>query len=242
MELDLVKISQECNFAPDWDEFFLKKSVTSTLSQISKNINRLFPDEILTPEPCKIFSAFELTPASRVKVILFGQDPYHTTDSDGLPTAQGFSFSVRTKNSNGKPVPIPSSLRNIFKEIKNEYPDWKVPTDGNLENWAMQGVLLLNSSLTCILGRPGSLLNVGWKSFIKDVMVYVSEQSPDAIYVLWGNKARDMVDDISTSSGIKIKHSLTSVHPSGLSANRGFFGNNHFKEINKILGSDEIIW
>jgi uracil-DNA glycosylase len=60
--------------------------------------------------------------------------------------------------------------------------------------------------------------------------------------VLWGNKARDMVDDISTSSGIKIKHSLTSVHPSGLSANRGFFGNNHFKEINKILGSDEIIW
>lgn len=243
--MDLIKISQTCNFAPGWDDFFKKKSVLNTLNQISKNINRLFPHEKLTPESNKIFSAFELTPSCRVKVVLVGQDPYPNMDLDGLPTAQGFSFSVREKDSLGNPVSIPSSLKNIFKEIKLEFPDWEKPIHGNLEQWATQGILLLNTSLTCVAGIPGSHLLVGWKSFIKEVMVYISEESPESIYVLWGKKAQDIVEDIRFSSGIKIKHILTSAHPSGLSASRGFFGNNHFKEINNILsllGEDVIIW
>lgn len=233
-EIDLFEIFKNTDFAPGWGDFKNDPSVENILNRISLNINRDFPTKDIAPIPENIFAAFELTPANCVKVVLMGQDPYPGKDSDGQPKAQGFSFSVRKYDSNGHLVPIPHSLKNIYKEIKNEYPEWTIPNHGDLTNWALQGVLLLNSSLTCNLGIPDSHKNVGWSFFLNKVMKYISVNSPKAIYVLWGKKSQEVVDKI----GIKIYKKLESNHPSFSAV--GFFGNNHFKIINRILVKNNI--
>lgn len=167
-----------------------------------------------------LFEAFERCAWENVKVVILGQDPYH-----GFGQANGLCFSVYDG------VSFPPSLRNIFKELEQEL-GLPIPISGNLERWAEQGVLLLNATLSVQEGKAGSHQGKGWEAFTDAVIEKLSSEKEGVIFLLWGGFAK--------KKGAKIdrtKHFvLTSGHPSPLSANRGlWFGNNHFKETNKIL-------
>lgn len=184
---------------------------------------RVFPPGSL------IFNAFNRTPFQRVKVVLLGQDPYH-----GFSQAHGLCFSVP------RGVAKPPSLINIFKELEN---DLGIPISkhGDLTSWADQGVLLLNATLTVRENLAGSHQNRGWETFTDVAIRKLSDQRKGLIFVLWGNYAQAKRNLIDTG-----KHTvLTTVHPSPLSANRGFFGCKHFSKINQLLkqqGESEINW
>lgn len=172
-----------------------------------------------------LFRAFSLTPLQKVRVVIFGQDPYHGYDNNGQPQAQGLSFSV------SRGVTVPPSLRNIYKEIKRSYPNWEIPNHGCLDHWASQGVLLLNSSLTVMPRNPDSHSKSKlWLPFIRWVLVAIENVNPKCIYVLWGKKAEKMKKFISNKAII-----LESSHPSPFSARRGFEGCGHFHKINEYL-------
>ncbi|WP_034892765.1 uracil-DNA glycosylase [Gillisia sp. Hel_I_29] len=185
---------------------------------------------ICYPEASNIFEAFNLTPFHEVKVVIIGQDPYH-----GPNQAHGLCFSVPEE------VAIPPSLVNIYKEI-NEDLGKNIPSTGNLEHWAKQGVLLLNSVLTVRAHEAASHKNKGWEKFTNAVIKSISEENKNVVFLLWGGYAK--------KKGAKIdpnKHCiLTSGHPSPLSANRGYwFGNKHFSRTNTYLnahGKNEIEW
>ncbi|MBD5423235.1 MAG: uracil-DNA glycosylase [Mycoplasma sp.] len=178
------------------------------------------------PNRNDVFRAFKLCPLSKTKVVIFGQDPYYTKG-----VADGLAFSTRSNKT-------PASLKNIFKEIKLEYPN-SLFSSNNLESWANQGVLLLNTSLTVEENLPlkNSLL---WMDFIREILNLINNHCNNIIFVLWGNQAIKLKKYISKNHYI-----LESSHPSPLSANKGFIGNNHFKKINEILKSlnlDTINW
>lgn len=193
------------------------KDISSILEEQEKAFGSYYPLK------SNIFRAFELTPLENVRVVIVGQDPYHQVNSQtGLPRAQGMSFSVSRDDD------IPSSLKNIFKELKNTT-DFKYPNHGDLISWTRQGVLLLNMCLTVRPNQAGSHGDI-WMGFIVKVLNALAEEKPNTIYVLWGSYAQKLIKYIGDRSVI-----LTSAHPSGLSAHRGFFGCNHFKQINDIL-------
>jgi uracil-DNA glycosylase len=185
--------------------------------------------QTIYPPGSLIFSAFNSTPFNNVKVVILGQDPYH-----GPGQAHGLCFSVP------QGVKKPPSLLNIFKEIKNDL-GYDVPTNGNLERWAQQGVLLLNATLTVRAHQAGSHQKKGWETFTDAVIKKLSDQKEHLIFLLWGNYAIAKKELIDQS-----KHNiLTSVHPSPLSANRGFFGCKHFSQTNNLLsehGKEIIDW
>jgi uracil-DNA glycosylase len=172
------------------------------------------------PPGGQIFHAFELTPVSQLKVVILGQDPYH-----GLGQAHGLSFSVP------EGVPAPPSLKNIFKEIES---DMGVNMSGypNLENWARQGVLLLNAVLTVRSGEAASHSKIGWEEFTDAVIRYISDNCEGVVFMLWGNFAR-------SKSGLidRTRHCvLEAAHPSPL-ARGAFFGCRHFSRANGYLAS-----
>jgi uracil-DNA glycosylase len=176
-----------------------------------------------------IFNAFNHTPFERVKVVLLGQDPYH-----GSGQAHGLCFSVP------EGVEKPPSLVNIFKELKSDL-GIQEPLSGNLTKWADQGVLLLNATLTVRANQAGSHQNHGWERFTDAAIRQLSERRNGLIFVLWGNYANAKKVLIDTT-----RHAvLSSVHPSPLSAYRGFFGCRHFSQVNNLLrqqGVEEIDW
>lgn len=181
------------------------------------------------PPGNQIFSAFNLTPFNEVKVVIIGQDPYH-----GSKQAHGLCFSV------AKGVKKPPSLVNIFKEIKQDL-DLPIPENGNLDNWAKQGVLLLNATLTVRAHQAGSHQKKGWENFTDEVIRKLSNSKENLIFLLWGNFAiakKQLIDES--------KHRiLSSAHPSPFSVYRGFSGNKHFSRTNEILielGLNEIDW
>ena len=182
------------------------------------------------PEPKNIFNAFNHCPVEKLKVVILGQDPYH-----GEWQAHGLSFSVQDW------VKHPPSLRNIFQELQNEYPSFQVPESGNLEKWADQWVLLINSILTVEKSQPASHAKIWWGEFTDSVIQKISDERDDIIFVLWGNFAKSkkvLIDE-------RKHHVLESAHPSPFSAHQGFYGNNHFIKINQILrehGDTEIVW
>ena len=172
------------------------------------------------PEREDIFNAFKLCPLWRLKVVILGQDPYH----DG--SATGLAFSNRSDSTTLSP-----SLRNIFKEVENNTSKGlKLDQDPNLERWAKQGVLLLNTALTVEKGNPGSHADL-WDSFTKEVLKKISEELPAIVYILWGSHARQYLKYINRETNFV----LVSPHPSPFSASRGFFGNNHFNKCNQAL-------
>lgn len=175
------------------------------------------------PKNTDIFNAFNHTPFGQVKVVILGQDPYH-----GTGQAHGLSFSVK------QGVALPPSLKNIFKELQQEYPDFKIPTSGDLTNWADQGVLLLNATLTVRANQAGSHQGKGWEKFTDCVIATLSAQSSGIVFLLWGNFAKQKEVLIDTSK----HHVLKAAHPSPFSAYNGFFGCNHFKKTNEILQSE----
>lgn len=166
-----------------------------------------------------IFNAFNTTRLEKVKVVIIGQDPYH-----GEGQAHGLSFSVP------KGVKIPPSLRNIYKEIEAEY-GYRMPTSGDLTGWAEQGVLLLNATLTVEAGLAGSHQKRGWELFTDAVIRVVNEKCNHVVFMLWGAYAQKKGAHIDRSKHLI----LESVHPSPLSAHRGFLGNGHFKSANEYL-------
>lgn len=175
---------------------------------------------VVYPKNSDIFNAFNHTPFDKIKVVILGQDPYH-----GVNQAHGLSFSVQ------KGIAIPPSLKNIYKELALEYNNFKTPTHGNLTEWADQGVLLLNATLTVRASEPGSHQKRGWETFTDHVITTLSEQKNGIVFLLWGKYAQEKESLINHQK----HHILKAAHPSPFSAHRGFFGCNHFKECNQIL-------
>jgi len=181
-------------------------------------------DQVFLPEPRNVFKALTLSP-EKVKVLILGQDPYPNPEH-----AIGLAFSVNKTVS-----VLPASLKNIFKELESDL--GVVRTNGDLSDWVDQGVLLLNTTLTFNPTQPRQHLNIGWDLFTKSIIEYVGKKG--AIGVLWGNHAIAMKDFFLPDRVI------TSVHPSPLSAYKGFFGSKPFSRVNQILtkqGISEIKW
>jgi len=171
------------------------------------------------PAGPNIFTAFERTPFDNVKVVILGQDPYHNPGQ-----AHGLAFSVQ------KGIQPPPSLVNIYKEI-NQDTGACIPGHGNLEQWATQGVLLLNAALTVVANTPMSHSKIGWHEFTNAVIRVVSENKTHVVFMLWGAFARSKQELIDNSKHLI----LTAAHPSPLSAHNGFFGCRHFSKANKWL-------
>jgi len=185
--------------------------------------------KIIYPRSAEVFSAFALTPIDQVKVVILGQDPYH-----GPNQAHGLCFSVKPG------VPAPPSLLNIFKELHNDL-GMPIPKTGCLEPWAKQGVLLLNSVLTVEQGQAASHQGKGWEIFTDRVIHLLNEQKQGLVFVLWGSYAQKKGCFIDEKRHLVLR----AVHPSPLSAHRGFLGCGHFSKINAYLrktGTDPIDW
>ena len=217
---------------PTWEGVFKDaehelKDISDILENDKKINGRFYPD-------CKnLFKAFELTPLQSVKVVILGQDPYHGTNNDGTPQAQGMSFSVK------RGTKVPSSLLNIYKELKTSVEGFNNPGHGDLSGWAHQGVLLLNACLTVRPGNPGSHKEI-WYGFNKKIINAILDINPGCVFILWGRKAQKIRKMLGERATV-----LEAAHPSGLSANRGFFGCNHFNQVNDILrekGLRQINW
>lgn len=172
------------------------------------------------PRNADIFNAFNHTPFEQVKVVILGQDPYH-----GNGQAHGLSFSVQPD------VAIPPSLKNIFKELVDEFAGFTLPTSGDLTQWADQGVLLLNATLTVRAHEAGSHQKQGWEIFTDYVITTLSAQRKGIVFLLWGKFAQQKEALIDSAKHFVLK----AAHPSPFSAYNGFFGCNHFKITNEIL-------
>lgn len=182
------------------------------------------------PADSDVFNAFDLTPLKQVRVVMLGQDPYH---GDGQ--AHGLCFSVRPD------IKIPPSLRNMYKELAQDIEGFTIPNHGYLDTWAKQGVLMLNTVLTVEEGKAHSHAKSGWEIFTDEVISMLNKQPQEIIFILWGNHAKKKGRHINRDR----HHVLEGVHPSPLSANRGFFGCKHFSQVNERLaqqGLSPINW
>lgn len=207
------------------EEEFSKPYFTELTSRIKEEYlhGKVFP------HPSKIFRAFDYFEPKDTKVVILGQDPYHTPG-----VAHGLSFSTESSNS------IPPSLLNIFKEIELEYGQ-PIHRDPDLTRWAKQGVLLLNASLTVKAGQANSHADYGWHIFTDAVIKALSEKEEHIVFMLWGAFAGKKEAEIDWEKHLVLK----APHPSPLSAHKGFLGCNHFKQANEYLkqnGRGEIDW
>lgn len=192
-------------------------------------VRQEYAHQTVYPPGREIFSAFDACPFEDVKVVILGQDPYH-----GPGQANGLCFSVRDG------VRMPPSLVNIFKEIQSDLAK-PIPSSGNLERWARQGVLLLNATLTVRGSSPGSHQGKGWEQFTDSVIRLISTEKTGVVFLLWGAYAQQKGEWIDRSRHLV----LMSAHPSPFSADRGFFGSKHFSKANDYLrskGIPEIDW
>lgn len=214
----------------DWDlllqPYFMSvgfEVLADFLAQASDDSRTIYP-------PAEdVFTAFSLTPYSAVKVVIFGQDPYH-----GPNQAHGLAFSV------SESAKIPPSLRNIFKELADDLGE-SVPAHGNLTKWAKQGVLLLNTALTVEAGQANSHRGLGWEELTQEVIRQLNQHPDPIVFILWGASAREYKKLINLE-----KHAtLEAPHPSPLSSYRGFFGSKPFSQTNDLLiswGREPIAW
>lgn len=197
--------------------------------QLTEFVRSEYQTQKIFPPAKLIFNAFDQCPFDQVKVVILGQDPYH-----GPGQAHGLCFSVNDG------VDFPPSLRNIFKEIHDDT-GAPIPASGNLTRWAQQGVLLLNATLTVRAHLAGSHQKKGWEQFTDSVIRMVSDRQEHVVFILWGNYAISKSEFINQQKHLILK----SVHPSPLSASRGFFGNHQFSTANKYLmewGKVGIVW
>ena len=201
---------------------FLKEELTKDYFISLQNFldSELKEGKEIFPAKKDLFRAFNLVSPDSVKVVILGQDPYHNTNQ-----AHGLSFSVP------KGIKIPPSLRNIYKELESSKLGFKAPQHGDLTAWAEQGVLLLNSILTVEAHKAGSHQKKGWESFTDKIIEIINTQTKNTVFMLWGAYAQKKGKHIDRD-----KHKvLESVHPSPLSAYRGFLGCEHFSEANQYL-------
>ena len=182
------------------------------------------------PPATEVFQAFELTPLASTKVVILGQDPYHQPGQ-----AHGLAFSV---NPGIKPPP---SLRNIYKAVQQDYPDFRTPQHGDLRGWAAQGVLMVNTVLTVEQGKAHAHAKIGWQHFTETVMRTLNAHPQPLVFLLWGKHAQQHGELIDAPQHLK----LHAVHPSPLSAHRGFINCGHFAAANAFLkhaGRTEVAW
>ena len=198
-------------------------------SELIEFVKNEYTSQKIYPPGKQIFAAFDYCKLPDLKIVILGQDPYH-----GPGQANGLCFSV---NNGIKPPP---SLVNIFKEIRSDL-NILFPENGNLERWAKQGILLLNSTLTVREGLPASHQNRGWERFTDKTIELISQEKENIVFILWGAFAQKKITLIDTK-----KHfMLSSAHPSPFSADKGFFGNKHFSITNEFLkkqGLEPISW
>ncbi len=221
-----------------WQNVLQDEFEKSYFLKLIENVRSEYHQFSIFPEPKNIFRAFDLVPFDKVKVVILGQDPYHTPG-----VADGLAFSSKKGNK------VPPSLANIYKEIIDEF---KLQTYPNLNNpdltrLAEQGVFLLNNTLTVRSGIANSHSTFGWNLFTDAVIKKLASNRNNQVFMLWGNFARSKIPSIREVSEAKgVSHLiLESAHPSPFSANNGFFGNNHFKKCNEFLkqhGEKEIEW
>ena len=212
-----------------WKNLLKEEFNKPYFSDLVSFVKEEYQSQRIFPPGNLIFNAFNTCPFNSVRVVIIGQDPYH-----GPGQANGLCFSVNSG------VKFPPSLVNIFKEIQNDL-GIEYPENGNLERWARQGVLLLNATLTVREHSAGSHQGKGWEKFTDKVISTISEKKDNMVFFLWGAYAQKKGASIDRG-----RHCvLESVHPSPLSAHRGFFGNKHFTECNEYLifsGQDPIDW
>jgi len=185
---------------------------------------------VYPPEP-QVFSAFDATPLSDIKVVILGQDPYH-----GEGQAHGLCFSVLPEVKK-----LPPSLKNIYKELVTDINGFITPEHGYLQSWADQGVFLLNTVLTVEQGQAHSHKHLGWEQFTDNVITHINEHCQGVVFILWGAHAQKKGKSIDRQR----HHVLSGPHPSPLSAHRGFFGCQHFSKTNELLiaqGAQPINW
>ena len=205
-----------------WSQEFNKykkaiKDISKRIDECEKKYGSYYPEKE------NLFKAFELTPLEKVKVVIVGQDPYPSLLANGKCRAQGLSFSVSKEDS------IPGSLKNIYKEIKNDFPMFQEPKHGDISYLAKrEGVFLFNQSLSYCPTNPKCYLNL-WNRFTNIVINILNENIDNCIYILWGKKAENLAESI------KSREIITGVHPSPISANRGFFNKKYFLKINITL-------
>ena len=212
-----------------WKEQLQSEFDKPYFQQLTEFVRSEYQAQTIFPPAKLIFNAFDQCPFDRVKVVILGQDPYH-----GPGQAHGLCFSVNDG------VEFPPSLRNIFKEIQADT-GASIPASGNLTRWAQQGVLLLNATLTVRAHQAGSHQKRGWEQFTDAVILLVSERMEHVVFILWGNYAISKGELINQEKHLILK----SVHPSPLSASRGFFGNHQFSTTNKYLqewGKEPVRW
>lgn len=212
--MEKVKINSE------WEEVLSDYFLTPDFITLANFIRQEYISKKVYPKPENLFTAFDLTPFSQVKVVILGQDPYHNPGQ-----AHGLCFSVP------EGVLPPPSLQNIYKEIEVDYKIKKDKKSGDLSDWARQGVFLLNAILSVIANQPTSHRQIGWEKFTDHVISVLSEKKEHLVFILWGNYARSKKTLIDTNKHLV----LEAVHPSPLSAYNGFFGCRHFSLCNQQL-------
>ncbi len=225
-------LHERVNLGSGWQEALeeeLKKPYMYELAEFLKEERAgMVP---IYPPAGLVFNAFLQAPLDRVKVVIMGQDPYH-----GPGQAHGLCFSVQ------KGVPIPPSLRNIYKELHDDL-GCTIPDHGSLLHWAEQGVLLLNATLTVRQAQAKSHYGRGWEQFTDAAIKVLA--SRQVVFILWGRSARDKVENVFHRTHQALQRILTSPHPSPLSAHAGFFGCRHFSKANALLeemGRGPIDW
>lgn len=215
--------------AEDWKEILQGEFDKPYFEELTRFVRTEYSAAQIFPAGRNIFRAFDKCPFETLKVVIIGQDPYH-----GVGQANGLCFSVNDG------VPFPPSLQNIFQEIRDDV-GTPVPSSGNLDRWAEQGVLLLNSVLTVRAHQAASHAGRGWEQFTDAVVRIIAERKQRLVYMLWGSYAQRKGQMADPTRNLVLK----SVHPSPLSVYRGFFGCRHFSQANAYLesvGKTPIVW
>ena len=223
MEIELEK---------SWKEALKDEMSTSYFKDLMVYVEQQYvvTGDRIFPKKSELFQALNLCPLDNVRVVILGQDPYPTKGF-----AHGLCFSVEETV-----FPFPKSLNNIFKELESDTGK-PIHANGNLRRWAEQGVLLLNTVLTVEEGKPDSHAGKGWERFTDAVLSVINQEQTEIVYLLWGSKAKTKAEKLDAQRNLILK----TVHPSPLSAYRGFFGSKHFSQANSYLlehGKKPIIW
>ncbi|WP_338784162.1 uracil-DNA glycosylase [Bacillus paranthracis] len=213
----------------DWGPLLAPEFEKEYYRKLADFLKEEYSTHVVYPKKENIFNALEYTSYENTKVVILGQDPYH-----GPNQAHGLSFSVQPG------IKTPPSLLNMYKELRDEY-GYDIPNNGYLVKWAEQGVLLLNTVLTVRQGEANSHKGKGWEHFTDRVIELLNEREKPVIFILWGRHAQAKKKLITNTK----HHIIESVHPSPLSARRGFFGSKPYSKVNTILanmGEREIDW
>ena len=219
-----TKENMNKNISDSWKKYLNPEFDKTYFKQLEQFVDSEYQEHEIYPPQEHIFKAFNTCPFQNIKVIILGQDPYH-----GSNQANGLAFSVNDK------MKFPPSLRNIYKELNKDL-NIPISSKGNLEDWAKQGVLLINATLTVKANEAGSHQNKGWEKFTDAVISTLSQKREKLVFILWGSYAHKKGLQIDKSK----HHIIKSAHPSPLSAHRGFFGSKPFSQTNTYLRAQNL--